>query len=76
MSQSVTTDTVNDPSNSTTPSQTVKVVPVLKLDSRRFFVFHGVFIYLFPSNVFLVLRIIRLCQQQHGLRHGDYQRYR
>ncbi|CAF4097079.1 unnamed protein product [Rotaria magnacalcarata] len=23
-----------------------------------------------------VLRIIRLCQQQHGLRHGDYQRYR
>ncbi|CAF0864326.1 unnamed protein product [Adineta ricciae] len=23
-----------------------------------------------------ILRIIRLCQQQHGLRHGDYQRYR
>jgi signal recognition particle subunit SRP68 len=29
-------------------------------------------IYLF----FSVLRIIRLSQQQHGLRHGDYQRYR
>lgn len=29
-----------------------------------------------PVIKFDVLRIIRLSQQQHGLRHGDYQRYR
>jgi len=31
----------------------------------------------YATNLFFpVLRIIRLSQQQHGLRHGDYQRYR
>ncbi|CAF0760475.1 unnamed protein product [Rotaria sp. Silwood1] len=29
-----------------------------------------------PTLKLDILRIIRLCQQQHGLRHGDYQRYR
>lgn len=28
------------------------------------------------SSYFPVLRIIKDLQQQHGLRHGDYQRYR
>lgn len=32
--------------------------------------------YQFLNIDFIVLRVIKEAQQQHGLRHGDYQRYR
>lgn len=31
---------------------------------------------LYPRSFFIVLPLIKAAQQQHGLRHGDYQRYR
>ena len=74
MSQQVSADSVSEPSSGTATSQVAKAPPTLKLDSRplemapMFLRCHG-----FTLSV---LRIIRLCQQQHGLRHGDYQRYR
>ncbi|CAM4873777.1 unnamed protein product [Rotaria socialis] len=73
MSQPTTSDNVTDTSAaSTNPS--AKVVPPLKLDGTIMFFFHQDFHN--TTYLFSVLRIIRLCQQQHGLRHGDYQRYR
>lgn len=70
MSQPPSNETVTETS-STTTGQPVKAAPLLKIDSR-FFVDRVREMHCF----FSVLRIIRLCQQQHGLRHGDYQRYR
>ena len=77
MSQQVSSDAASTTSaatstTTTTSSQPAKVVVPIKLDSMYLEIrFH------IPVDfAFSVLRIIRLAQQQHGLRHGDYQRYR
>lgn len=35
-----------------------------------------IYIEVFLSSILTVLKIIKEAQQQHGLRHNDYQRYR
>lgn len=64
--------TPSDTTSATVPSQPVKAPSPLKLDSKLIFFAISRQCCLF----IVVLRIIRLAQQQHGLRHGDYQRYR
>jgi hypothetical protein len=77
MSQQTSSDTVSTTSAaSTTSNQTVKIAAPLKLDSRCCFIQFFIIFFRIINLFFLVLRIIRLSQQQHGLRHGDYQRYR
>ncbi len=68
MSQQTSSD-----AGSTISNQPVKVAAPLKLDSMCCFIYD--FWYIIDLFL-LVLRIIRISQQQHGLRHGDYQRYR
>lgn len=71
MSQQVSSDAAST-TTTTTSSQPAKVAVSIKLDSMYLETrFH-----ISLDFSFSVLRIIRLAQQQHGLRHGDYQRYR
>lgn len=52
----------------------VEVLKPFTLESKLHF--HMVYICFIPIFFVSVLKLIKDVQQQHGLRHGDYQRYR